>query len=395
MTVPGHSVPAATDPLSLHRTTHVPTQTPLQAQSTNGVGQKWQRNLSSITDGEAKPMGRTTNTIATTVSTVHSWREFAQRNSREPLPPMRHAHAEDECMIKAFDNKNLRGGAVQSARKELCAGSTSDWKIAAPKELFPVLQPEVSAPRELFPVLQPGVSAPRELFPDARQSPVEPKGFDEPEQVRKRKSKELFMYLVVEKDDETEHQSKRSNPARLRSNTAPAQLPPPTSPTGPVLARISPPKFPVAPVTISIQACSQPFRAESTSPTTTQPESSSPARPDAISAPAQPELKSKDASNIVHSEPSTPVPTPTPPERASTLRSRPETSDQVARRFICAGLGMRLPKRSQDEIEKQKESMELRRKQREDRERNGSVQAWNTLRKVEAPKPTCNRVEAR
>ncbi|KAI9047316.1 hypothetical protein LZ554_008763 [Drepanopeziza brunnea f. sp. 'monogermtubi'] len=383
MTVPGHSIPAAMDPLSLPRTSQALTQTPPTAQITNGVRQKWQRNLSSITAGEPTPMGRNTNTNtnATTVSTVHSWRDFAQRNSREPLPPMRHAHAEDDCVNKVLDNGNVRRCVVQSVKKELCAGSTSDQRTAAPKELFTGLQPNVSVPRE--------------LFPDARQSPVEPKGFDEPEKVRKRRSKELFMYLGVEKDDETEHQSKRSNPARQRSNTAPAQLPPPTLSTGLALAKISPPKFPVAPVATSIQACSQSFRAGSTISTTTQPESSSPARQDTISAPAHPELNSKDASNIVHSEPSTPVPTPTPPERASTLRSRPETSDRVARRIICAGLGMRLPKRSEDEIKKQKESMELRRKQREDRERNGSVQAWNTLRKVEAPKPTWNRIEAR
>ncbi|KAL2062615.1 hypothetical protein VTL71DRAFT_5687 [Oculimacula yallundae] len=72
--------------------------------------------------------------------------------------------------------------------------------------------------------------------------------------------------------------------------------------------------------------------------------------------------------------------TPTPP------KSRPKTSDEMARRIIFAGIGAgRVPKRTPEEIKKREEELEQRRLQREERESMGpeEVMRWyNTPTKV-------------
>ncbi|CZT13813.1 hypothetical protein WAI453_002634 [Rhynchosporium graminicola] len=79
---------------------------------------------------------------------------------------------------------------------------------------------------------------------------------------------------------------------------------------------------------------------------------------------------------------------PSPP------RSRPPTDDSVIRRILSAGIGIRLPKRTEEETKMRLNDQEKRRTQREERERvNESMMRWRSVphRKVEI-KPTAKPV---
>lgn len=85
---------------------------------------------------------------------------------------------------------------------------------------------------------------------------------------------------------------------------------------------------------------------------------------------------------MVKSEPTTPSTTPETPiadgqGNGSAPRSRPKTSDATARRLIFAGIGVKAPKRSEEDVRRREEELEKRREQREERERRGVVGEWS------------------
>ncbi|KAK2623651.1 hypothetical protein QTJ16_006832 [Diplocarpon rosae] len=65
---------------------------------------------------------------------------------------------------------------------------------------------------------------------------------------------------------------------------------------------------------------------------------------------------------------------------AVTPSSRPVTRDDAARRMIFASLGIRIPRRTDEQTKRIEENREARRMQREERERNGGMSLWRASR---------------
>lgn len=348
--------------------------------------QKWQHDLFyTVNENAEKPIVRTASahddaekpkvhTASAYVTSVNGWRAFAQDHSKEPLPPVGHILSMNESHEKANMIKASRGNAGGGAKKENFPDSKSKHMFAEPMELCPNPRPTAPADRELC-------SVPKE-------SSLKLRGNLESKMVCKRKSQELFRYLGAEKKNEDEeHGHKRESPDRKQSMTTSRRPLPPYLPPHLAAMAISPPSTPVAPSTISAPKRVLPFVAGSDISTPTQSEPSSLTKPSATTIQDQPILAAQavSVSSPLHSESRTPTPTSTTPMQAGTPRSRPQTTDEIARRFIFSAIGKRVPRRTEEEIKKQQEGMELRRKQREDRERSGGVQAWSTWKKAHSP----------